>query len=151
MSDPIPLHTPAGYAPTFALGLDDGTGHLSLVSAMRPLPVTAIDGSVASAPAMPAPEPLEGETSASTIVGPFEPALGRAIYCTLAGEWTGTVKLLRSTDDGARKHGVTLAGAEWAVFSANVCEPVWEETEEAATLWLECTIAQGMLAYRVSQ
>ncbi len=151
MSDPIPLHTPAGYAPTFALGLDDGTGHLSLVSAMRPLPVMAIDGSVTGPAVLPAPEPLEGETAATQIVGPFEPALGRPIYCTLAGTWEGSVRLLRSTDGGARKQGVTLAGAEWAVFTANACEPVWEETEEAATLWLECTITQGTLAYRVSQ
>ena len=150
MSDPIPLHTPAGYAPAFALGLDDGTGHLSLISDGRPLPVTAIGG-VTAATSAAAPEPLEGESSVSAIVGPFEPALARPVYVTLSGNWTGTVRLLRSVDGGAVKHPVTLGGAEWATFLANACEPVWEETEEAATLWLECDVAQGTLAYRVAQ
>jgi len=150
MSDPVPLHTPAGYAPAFALGLDDGTGHLSLISDGRPLPVTAIGG-VTSATSAPAPEPLEGETAVTVIVGPFEPALGRTVYVTLSGDWAGTVRLLRSVDGGAGKHPVTLGGAEWGVFSGDACEPVWEETEEAATLWLECDVAQGTLAYRVAQ
>ena len=150
MSDPIPLQTPAGYAPAVAIGLDDGTGHLALINAMRPLPVTAIDGA-AAAVAMPKPDPLEGETSTPTLIGPFEPALGQPIFCTLLGEWIGTVRLLRSTDDGATSHGLTLGGAAWAVFSANACEPVWQETEEAATLWLDCDVTSGTLAYRVSQ
>ena len=150
MSDPIPLQTPAGFAPAVAIGLDDGTGHLSLITPMRPLPVTAIDAATA-ANAMPKPDPLEGETATATLLGPFEPALGQPVYVTLSGEWTGTVRLLRSTDDGATTHGLTLAGAAWAVFSGNACEPVWQETEDAATLWLDCEITAGTLAYRVSQ
>ena len=149
MSDPIPLQTPAGFAPAFALGLDDGTGHLSLVSPARPLPVTAIGADMVSA--TPVPAPLEGETTQTMRVGPFEPVLGRPIYLTLAGDWSGSVRLRRSVDGGTQTHPVTLAGAEWAMFSTNACEPVWQETEEAATLWLDCEITQGTLAYRVAQ
>lgn len=149
MSDPIPLQTPGGFAPAFALGLDDGTGHLSLVSNARPLPVLPL-GEMGTG-TMPAPAPLTGETSVSALIGPFAPAPGRTIYLTLAGDWAGTVRLLRSIDDGATCHPLTLAGARWAHFTANACEPLWVESEEAATLWLDCTIAAGALAYRVAQ
>ena len=113
MSDPIPLQTPAGFAPAFALGLDDGTGHLALVSDARPLPVMSLSASN-SGPAA-APQPLAGETSVSVRVGPFAPAPGRTIVLTLSGEWEGTVRLLRSVDNGVTCHPLTLAGAPWGL------------------------------------
>ncbi|WP_394269259.1 hypothetical protein [Qipengyuania sp.] len=149
MSDSIPLQTPAGFAPAFALGLDDGTGHLALVSDARPLPVMSLSASN-SGPAA-APQPLAGETSVSVRVGPFAPAPGRTIVLTLSGEWEGTVRLLRSVDNGVTCHPLTLAGAPWGQYAANACEPVWTENEEAATLWLECSVTQGTLSYRVAQ
>ena len=143
MSEPIPLQTPGGFAPTFALGVDDGTGHLEIVAGSRPLPVHA-------APP-PAPAAMAGETGADLLAGPFTPSALAAIYCSLSGDWEGTVTLKRSTDGGANLLPLTLAGSAWGVFTANACEPVWEESEAGATLWLDCRITSGTLAYRVSQ
>jgi hypothetical protein len=44
-----------------------------------------------------------------------------------------------------------MAGAGWALFTANCCEPVWEDSEAGAQLYLSVTLASGTLAYRVSQ
>lgn len=143
MSDPIPLQTPGGFAPVMALGVDDGTGHLAFVAADRPLPVHT------SRPA--APAALAGETSVTALVGPFAATAMASVFCTLSGDWEGSVAVKRSTDDGATLHPLTVAGAEWGRFTRNVCEPVWEEGEAGATLWLDCTITSGTLTYRLAQ
>lgn len=143
MSEPIPLQTPGGFAPAFALGLDDGTGNLALVADSRPLPVQA------APPAVPAP--LEGQATADLLAGPFAPAAMTPVFCSLAGAWEGSVTLKRSTDGGATLQPLTLAGSAWGVFHANACEPVWEESEEGASLWLDCRITSGTLTYRLSQ
>lgn len=143
MSDPIPLQTPAGFATAFALGLDDGSGNLALVSDARPVAVQTMSA--------PAPAPPEGQASANLLAGPFTPLLGAAIYFSLSGDWTGRVSIRRSVDGGATLHPLTLAGGAWGVFHGNACEPIWEESEEGATLWLDCTVTSGTLAYRLSQ
>ena len=155
MSDPIPLQTPGGFAPAFALGMDDGTGNLSLVSEARPLPVMAFGpagaGAGTAAGVIPVPSPIEGEAEGVMRAGPFVPAAGRTIMLTLAGDWDGTAALLRSVDDGDTVHPLTLAGAPWARFTGNACEPVWVEHEEGASLWLDCALTRGTLTYRVAQ
>ncbi len=143
MSDPIPIQTPGGYAPAFAVGVDDDFGNLSLVARGRPLPV---ESQLPQAPA-----PLEGQTTGLFVVGPFEPAAMSPVYCTLSGDWEGTVTILRSTDNGATFHPLTLAGSAWGIFTGNVCEPVWQESEQSASLWLHCTITAGSIAYRLAQ
>ncbi|MDG5747846.1 hypothetical protein P8Q88_06605 [Qipengyuania sp. XHP0207] len=142
-SEPIPIEAPGGFAPVLALGRDDGTGHLALVSPQAPLPV------VASAPA--ATEPLEGTTSVAMVAGPFEPAAFAPVYLTLTGDWKGEVRMLRSTDGGVTKAPVTLAGATWGLYTADVCEPVWQESEAGAQLWLDVAPISGTLAYRLAQ
>ncbi|MEZ5680674.1 MAG: hypothetical protein R3E14_05195 [Erythrobacter sp.] len=79
-----------------AIGQDDGSGCLSLVSNERPLPTVAL------APA--APAPLEGSASAPMLAGPFTPAPLAPIYLTLSGAWQGSVQLMRSTADGTPAH-----------------------------------------------
>ena len=61
------------------------------------------------------------------------------------------VRLLRSADDGATTHPLTVGGTAWGAFSANACEPVWEESEDGAALYLELTPTSGAIAYRLSQ
>lgn len=139
---PTPIQSPSGYAATRALAFADSNDNAILASAANPLPVT-----LGSAPTT----ALSGTTAAGGIVGPYQPALGRSVVLALAGTWTGTVKILRSTDAGATKLPITLAGEAWGQFSANCCEPVWEESEAAATLWLDIALISGTLAYRLAQ
>ena len=143
MSTTIPLQAPAGFAPAFALGIDDGQGNLELVAQKSPLPVYQ------AAPSTPAAH--EGETTTDVLTGPFAPTVAAPVFITLSGDWSGTVQVMRSVDSGATLHPLTVAGTPWGNFAANACEPLWEEGEDGATLWLDCTIASGTLSYRLAQ
>ena len=94
MPNPPPISVPAGFAPAFALGFSDSESRLSIVSSSAPLPVAITDQP------SPSTDPLSGETSASMLAGPFQPILGIPIILTLSGEWSGTVRLLRSMNGG---------------------------------------------------
>ncbi|WP_226699526.1 hypothetical protein [Qipengyuania gaetbuli] len=143
MSDSLPLQAPGGFAPLGAVGIDDGTGHLATVSRASPLPVTTVAGSTS--------DPLEGAITATGLAGPFHPSSLDPVYCTLAGEFTGTVRVMRSLDGGETLHPLTAGGLRWAEFAGPACEPVWIESEQGASLWLDCTLSSGTLEYRLSQ
>lgn len=137
------IQTPAGFAPAFALGYSDESGDFVLARPSAPLPVTQGDRT--------RPVPLAGSTSASTLLGPFVPIPGVSVMLELGGNWAGSVQLQRSSDGGTTLRDVTIAGSQWGYYSSNVCEPVWDESETDAQLFLSVTIASGTLDYRVSQ
>ena len=139
---PVPILSPSGYAATRALAFADADGNAVLASSALPLPVT-----LGSEPTV----PLSGSTTASGVFGPYQPALGREAMLSLAGTWTGTVRVLRSTDGGATRVPVTMAGSPWAQFTGNCCEPVWQEAEAAARLYLDVALSTGTLTYRLAQ
>lgn len=148
-----PISMPAGFAPAFAIGFADPTGGLSIVNDGAPLPVCLADGgplavhTVTTAP----PAALNGETGEAAMAGPFAPVPGRTVMLTLAGTWTGRVQLLRSIDGGQTRHPVTVGGMPWGEYTANACEPVWNEDETGATLWLAITPTSGNVSYRLAQ
>lgn len=137
------ISQPAGYITPFALGYADEQGDLTLVTSGAPLPVASARGEV--------PAPLEGETGTSMVAGPFVPAPDVPMHLQLTGTWTGSVIVKRSVDGGDTSYPLTLAGAPWAQFTANANEAIWQEGEEAASFWLDITLASGALAYRMSQ
>lgn len=139
----IPVATPANYATLSAIGYAEADSTLSTVSADKPLPVSTVS--------MPAPAALSGTTAASGVVGPFAPNSDKPVVLALSGSWTGTVKVLRSTDAGATKLPITAGGVAWGVFSANCCEAVWQETVVGAALYLDLAIGSGSLTYRMAQ
>lgn len=140
---PTPIQNPAGYAVTRAIAYADVDGSMVQVAAAAPLPVS-IGASAATTP-------LSGTASSSTVVGPYQPALGRAMILALSGSWSGTVSVTRSTDGGTIRLPLTVNGATWGQYSGNVCEAVWEESESAARFYLEITLGSGSLAYRLAQ
>lgn len=142
---PTPIQNPAGYAVTRAVAYADVDGSMLQVAAATPLPVTVTGGGAA------ATTPLAGTTATSTVAGPYQPALGRAVMLVLTGTWAGSVKVTRSTDGGVTRQPLTAAGIGWAQFSANCCDPVWEESESAARLYLDITLTSGSLTYRMAQ
>lgn len=143
MPNPLPVYAPAGFAPVAAIGFTQADATLSPVSTLAPLPVV-----VRPAPAAPA---LSGTTSSTTTAGPFAPLAGRAVILSLSGNWTGTVRVMRSTDSGANLLPLTAAGLAWASYTANCCEAVWEESATGAELYLNITVASGNLTYRLEQ
>ena len=136
------ISAPAGFAPAYAVGYADEGGALTLVSNGMPLPV---------ATSAPAPAPLTGISAASGIVGPFNAISGRLLTVTLDGEWSGTVRLLRSIDGGKTRSSLRIGGSAWAEYCANGCEQAWSESEEGAGFYLDITLDSGAVAYRVSQ
>lgn len=137
-----PIQTPAGYVPTFAVAFADASGNANLIGASTPLPTANV---------APVTTPLSGSASASAVVGPFSPVVGRSVLLALSGNWTGVVTVMRSTDGGATKLPLTIGGAPWAVFSVNCCEAVWDESEAGARLYLNLAITSGTLNYRIAQ
>ena len=145
MPNPLPVTAPAGFAPLAAIGFTQADATLSPVSDSAPLPVVVRADAGATAPA------LSGTASSSGTFGPFAPAPGRPVILSLSGTWTGTVRLLRSTDGGANQLPLTVGGLPWASFTANCCEAVWEESAKGAELYLNVALTSGTLSYRVEQ
>ena len=144
----VPISYPARYAPGVALNYADEGGNAVLVSQSAPLPVTlaaAVGGGTTTSP------PLTGTTAIASTTSSFVPLAGRPLVLTLTGTWTGTVKLLRSVNGGTTKLSLTLAGAPWGEYTANVNEPVWEENEAAAVYYLQFAPLSGSITYRLAQ
>ena len=139
---PSPIQTPSAYSVSRAVAFADVDGTALLVSSTVPLPVT-MGQAVTS--------PLAGSTAATGIVGPFIPVLGRPVILSLQGSWTGTVKVVRSTDGGATKLSLTVGGSLWAQFPGNCCEAVWDESDAAARLYLDIALMSGSVSYRLAQ
>ena len=140
----LPCAAPAAYVPYHALAFSGPSEEALSVGSDRPLPVTATFGAAAS-------EPLAGSASASAVVGPFLPELGRAIWLTLSGNWAGSVTVKRSTDAGATRLPLTFGGLAWASFTGNANEPVAEESVAGAAYYLDIALVSGTLAYEVAQ
>jgi hypothetical protein len=138
-----PIQSPASYVPSRAAAFADIDGTSLLVSASNPMPVSIGPAAAAT--------PLAGSTAANAVVGPFVPAGGRPVVLALSGTWAGTVAVKRSTDGGATKLPLTVGGTIWGLFSANACEPVWEENEAGAALYLDVALSSGTLTYRLAQ
>lgn len=137
-----PIQSPAGFVPSHATAFADVDGTSVLVSTATPMPVSA-RGLAAAA--------LTGSTSASGVFGPFAPALDRPVMLALSGTWAGTVKVTRSTDGGTTRLPLTVAGSPWGQFTANCCEAIWEEADDAARFYLDVTLTSGTLTYRMAQ
>lgn len=139
---PTPIQNPTGYAVPRTIAFADLDGSMLQVAASTPLPITL--GTIATTA-------LSGNAAASTVVGPYQPALGRPVMLVLTGSWTGTVTVNRSADGGTTRQPLTVAGTTWGQFSANCCEAVWEESEAVARLYLDITLTSGSVTYRMAQ
>lgn len=102
----VQVGAPGGFVPQIALTLGARDGVAVAVDRTNPLPMRAVATAAASVP-------LAGTLAESGVVGPFTPELMRAITVTLAGEWSGTVSVLRSSDGGATR-------AQWAGLAARL-------------------------------
>lgn len=145
MTSPL-IKNPASCIPPHALTFGDIGAPAKAVTADTPLPVVS---TASQAPAR--STPLEGSVSGALVAGPFTPDLGRPIILTLSGDWSGTVRLLRSTDDGATRLPLTIGGATWGVYTAGANEPAWEESDATARLYLDIALDSGILVYRMAQ
>jgi hypothetical protein len=151
MSDITPINVPAGFAPAFALGFDDGSGSLSLASHAAPVPVAAIGPVAVNAARPETPPALVGSTSVSLTAGPFVPTPDVPVLLQIEGDWEGRLQVLRSHDGGLTQVPLTAGGQPWGSYRSNICEPVWAESEDGIELYFEIALASGTLDYRVSQ
>jgi hypothetical protein len=135
---------PAGYVTQQVLALGAPGELAQPISEETPLPTAGIVRPSGVTP-------LSGTAGEDALIGPFAPILGRPITLTLSGLWSGTVQVMRSIDAGATYSPVTLGGDAWGVFRANVNEPIWEETEDGATFYLDIRPLSGTVTYRFAQ
>lgn len=92
-------------------------------------------------------------------LGPFAPQLAREIWLTVNATTaaTGTAQILRSTDGGVTKIGLTAAAfgigsyAFSAITGAIVNEIISVETDTAATYYLAIALSAGAVTCRVAQ
>ena len=139
------IHSPAGFVPLHALAFGANDAAATAVDAAHPLPTAPTIAAASSVP-------LVGTASASGALGPYVPQLGRTIWVTLSGTWSGSVQLLRSTDGGATRLPLTYGdGTAKPNWSGNLNAPVAEETVAAATYYLGVTLSSGTLSYRMEQ
>jgi hypothetical protein len=144
-NEPPPIHSPAGYVARHAIAFAGAGGRAVTVDGSNPLPVTLSGEPTAAA------LPLTGLASTNMVAGPFRPTSQRPIMLTLAGQWSGTVQLVRSVDEGVTRAPLTIGGQAWGVYGANCNEPVWEPTEPGATFYLDISLTAGAVSYRVAQ
>ncbi|NBC37646.1 hypothetical protein GTZ99_13910 [Novosphingobium sp. FSY-8] len=101
--------------------------------------------------AAPTTTALAGTASSSGVYGPYHPVSGRSVILSLAGSWSGSVQVLRSTDAGGTRLPVTIGGGVWGLFTGNCCEGVWDESEAGAELYLSIQLTDGTVTYRMAQ
>lgn len=135
---------PAGFVPEMALCFTDSSGAAVPSSLSSPMPVAVTPVAATSVP-------IAGTTSANLLAGPFLPQLGRPIWVTLSGTWSGSVVVERSVDGGATRLPLTIGGLPWGRFTANAHEPVSEESVASAVYYLDIAISSGTLAYGMQQ
>lgn len=143
--DEVQVEAPGGFVPQIALTFGARDGVAVAVDRANPLPTRAVTAAAGSVP-------LAGASAESGMFGPFAPDLSRAIVVTLAGEWSGTVTLLRSSDNGATRRPLTfIDGSPKGVWSGNVNAAIGEESVAGATYYLLFARTAGTLSYRVEQ
>lgn len=143
----IDIAAPAGYVPVVAIGYGGVGEAVDPVSPAAPLPVMAQPSQRAALAV-----PLAGEASESAVLGPFMPDLGRPIWLTLSGAWSGMVSISRSTDGGTTRYPLTYSdGSTKGGWSGHLNSPVGEESVAGASWFIEFTRSAGTLAYRLEQ
>ncbi|MXP26626.1 hypothetical protein GRI39_11325 [Altererythrobacter indicus] len=138
-----PITNPAAYVSPMAVAFGDVDNKALTVTAETPLPVS-IHAEAATTAA------LDGTLSEDGSSAAFSATSGRAVWLTLAGEWTGQAKLQRSTD-GIIWRDITLAGEPWGQFSRNICEQIITESEGGAYYRLSAEVLSGTIAFRIAQ
>jgi hypothetical protein len=147
MSSPENVSAPGGFVPRYALSFGSANAAAVAVDASNPLPVadTRSAGPAASTP-------LGDSLAASGTSAAFAPQLGRPIWLTLGGSWSGTASLLRSTDGGVTRLPLTYAdGSAKPVWTGNMQAPVAEESVAGALYYLSVALTAGTITFRMEQ
>lgn len=151
----LPGANPSARAPSSTYKLmPDGT-YASVMVALND------DGSRLNEPGTSTSTPLTGAVSdtADHVLGPFTPQLGREIWLTInaLASTTGVIQLLRSTDGGTTKLGITAGGVPIGIYrpvgiiGVLVNEVITAETDATATYYLAVTLTGGSITARIAQ
>lgn len=98
--------------------------------------------------------PVSGSMSApgDTSATPYQvkTEIGHPINLHLSGTWTGSVRLQRKLPGEASFSNLTSGGNDYGLYTSNINEAVWAESEDGANFILVVTISSGTLNYRIS-
>lgn len=104
---------------------DPTTGKARVVRPGDGLPVNSTPAYTASGVA-----PVTATLTSVGNTAAITPTAGRPINAKITGTATGlSARLTRSDDDGATWQPLTIGGLPWAVYTGNVFEQAWVETE----------------------
>lgn len=97
--------------------------------------------------------PVTASLTATGNTSAFPAVAGRPININITGSATGlSARTTRSFDNGATWLPLTINGQPWAVWTGNVSEQAWVETEANIQFRVEVTaIAGGTATIRISQ
>lgn len=96
--------------------------------------------------------PLTGTLNATGNTTAFTPQLGRDMYLTLSGTFSGTVQVQRSTDNGATWNNITISGGQqWGRYTGACDEVVETPTDGASRYRLNIVLTTGTVNYRLAQ
>lgn len=96
--------------------------------------------------------PLTGTINTTGPTPVFTPQLGRDMYLTLSGTFSGTVQVQRSTDNGATWNNITISGGQqWGRYTGACDEVVETPTDGASKYRLDVTLSSGSVTYRLAQ
>ena len=149
----LSIQTPGPYIPAVAIDFAAPDGTSTHVSAAAPLPTSGRNDGLTTSTALAG---IIADTAVH-LVGPFVPQVGRDIWVTInATSATGNAQLLRSTDGGTTRLGLTAGGNAWAswVFTATTGAIVNEQVltaSDGATYYLAITLAGGSASWRIGQ
>jgi len=135
----------AGFVPEQGISFGARGGAATPVSRTTPLPAEVLPSPATSTP-------LAGTSASGGAIGPFAAQLGRPVWLTLAGSWSGAVTLLRSVDGGVTRLPLTYAdGTPKPAFTRALNAAVTEPTVAGVTYWLDFARTAGSLDYRMEQ
>lgn len=96
---------------------------------------------------------VEGSLSATgdSSATPFVANRHKPITLHLTGTWVGTVTVKRKLPGESAYAALTVNSTAWGVYTTNVNEQVWEESEYLASFIVDFSRTSGTVSYRFSQ
>jgi hypothetical protein len=96
--------------------------------------------------------PITGTVTTTGNTPTFTPQLGRDMYLTLSGTFSGTVQVQRTTDNGSTWNNITISGGQqWGHYTGACDEVVETPTDSASKYRLSITLSSGSVTYRLAQ
>ncbi len=158
---PLTYHTNQRGVPGYSVSITQASptgGNVSNTGVIPAMVLTdetgaavASGGAITVQPGPSGTSPVTGSFTATGTSALFTSIPGHAVWVKLSGTFTASVQVERcSTGLAASAQKLTVAGADWAVFTVPVQEAVSSEDDGGVAYRLNCTAyTSGTIAYQI--